>query len=254
MTEALAHDLGKENHSISFFVMNKSIEDDNLFFYLEQQDEMTDMNSLVITHTTPEIFEMVDSSFVTIGNLVDLFLNSFEQNNITLLEFCHHLLEFVRDADLHNSSHQLLNSSEVIGFLLPDLSSSNTSSVDLTASLARDALTSLSSSSAISDISATFLSNSSSSMSPNRSDMAFVATEDQSIHDILDILSFNSLGTLTTTSAISITSNNNYPQEYKNFFRKNDVPQKEKNVVQVHEGAEIGKKREEKVLLVKLFF
>ena len=55
-------------------------------------------------------------------------------------------------------------------------------------------------------------------------------------------------------SAISITSKSNYPQGYKRVFRKNDVPQKEKNVVQVHEGAEIGKKKEEKVLLVKLFF
>ena len=82
-----------ERHSISFFVMNKPLEDDNIFFYPEQQDEMTD-----------------------------------------------------------NSSHHLLNSSKVIGFLLPDLSSFNTSSVDLTTTLASDALTSLSSSSAISDI------------------------------------------------------------------------------------------------------
>jgi len=41
---------------------------------------------------------------------------------------------------IHNSSHHVLNSSKVIGFLLPDLSSFNTSSVDLTTSSARDAL------------------------------------------------------------------------------------------------------------------
>ena len=209
MIEALARDLGNENLSISFFVMNKSIEDDNIFFYHEQQDEMTDVNSLVIAHTTSEIFEMVDGSFVTIRNLIDLPLNSSEQGNILLLEFCHRLLEFVRDAAFHNSSHHLLKSSTVIGFLLPDLSSFNTSSVDLTTSLARDALTSLSSSPAISDISATFLFNSSSSMSSNLSDMAFTATEDQSIHDILDIRSFTFSGTLTTTSAVSITSKSN---------------------------------------------
>ena len=32
--------------SISFFVVNKTIKDDNIFFYPEQQDEMTDVNSL----------------------------------------------------------------------------------------------------------------------------------------------------------------------------------------------------------------
>jgi hypothetical protein len=55
-------------------------------------------------------------------------------------------------------------------------------------------------------------------------------------------------------SAISIFPKNNYLQKYKKVFRKNGAHQKEKNVVQVHEGAEIRKKREEKVLLVKLFF
>ena len=39
--------------------MNKSIEDNNIFFYPEQQDEMIDVNTLVIAHTSPEIFEMV---------------------------------------------------------------------------------------------------------------------------------------------------------------------------------------------------
>jgi len=55
-------------------------------------------------------------------------------------------------------------------------------------------------------------------------------------------------------SAISITSKNNYLQKYERVFRKNGAHQKERNVVQVHERAEIGEKREEKVLLVKLFF
>jgi hypothetical protein len=76
----------------------------------------------------------------------------------------------------------------------------------------------------------------------------------------------NSSGIFNLNSAISIASKSNYPHGYKKIFRKIDVPQKERNVVQVHEGAEIGnvvqvhegaeigKKREEKVLLVKLFF
>ena len=37
-------------------------------------------------------------------------------------------------------------------------------------------------------------------------------------------------------------------------IKRDDAQVRDKNVVQVHEGAEIGKKREEKVLLVKLFF
>jgi hypothetical protein len=107
-----------------------------------------------------------------------------------------------------------------ICFLLPDLSTFNTSSVDQTTSCARDAFTSLQSSYAISNTLATFLLNSSYFMSFNLSDMAFTTTEDQSIHDSLDIRSFNFLGTLTTNSTILITLDNRDHPLYKKFFRK----------------------------------
>jgi len=82
------------------------------------------------------------------------------------------MLEIVGDENIIESHYKpinLSNSSIVIGFL-PDLM---VSSMDLTTASHTDSLTSLSSSSAISDISATFLLISSSSMSSRLSEMAF---------------------------------------------------------------------------------
>ncbi|OFV68505.1 MAG: hypothetical protein SCAL_000181 [Candidatus Syntrophoarchaeum caldarius] len=166
--------------SVSLVVMNEPVEDEN-----------------------PEILETMDHLLVTGRNLVYLHLNSSKKCHVFLFDLYHRSFEFVGDADLHNSLHHLSNSSRLMGFLLPDSSSFNTSSVDLTTSLARESLTSFSSS-GISDISAIFLPISSSSISCNLSEIAFNATAGQSTQSILDIRSFSLSGITTFIFAIPI--------------------------------------------------
>jgi len=79
--------LTDEKLSVSLVVMNKSVEDDDIFFDFEEQNKFPNVNTFIIAHTSPEIFKMMDGSFVTIGNLVNLPLNSSEQGNILLFEF-----------------------------------------------------------------------------------------------------------------------------------------------------------------------
>jgi hypothetical protein len=197
-----------KNLLIGFIMVNQSVKDDGILFNPEKQNKASDLDSLVITHISPEIFEVVNRNPIKSSDLVDLLLNTPEQGGIRPLESFQGSGEFIGRDNLHKSSHQLLNSSKVMVFLLPDLSSFNTTSVDLTTSLANDSLTSRLSSAGISDICAAFLSNSSSSILSILSENAFSATEGQLTHSNLSILPSNSFEILIFNSPMPLTKDN----------------------------------------------
>jgi hypothetical protein len=106
---------------------------------------------------------MVDGGFVTTDDLLNLFSDGESKCFVLMSEFVQPAFQFWGDDKIesHYNPINLSNSLIVISFL-PDLM---VSSMDLTTASHTDSLTSLSSSSGISDISATFLLISSSSMS-----------------------------------------------------------------------------------------
>ncbi len=214
----------KKNLLIGFIMVNQSVKDDGILFNTEKQNKASDLDSLVITHISPEIFEVVNRNPIKSSDLVYLLLNTPEQGGIRPLVSFQGSGEFIGRDNLHKSSHQLLNSSKVMVFLLPDLSSFNTTSVDLTTSLANDSLTSRLSSAGISDICAASLANSSFSISSNLSENAFSATEGQLTHSNLSILPSNSFEILIFNSPISHTKNNK-DSEHLNTYSLLKIPE-----------------------------
>ena len=179
---------------IGFIMMPESVKNNGVFFDLEHKDKTSNMNSFEIFEVSSEILEMFNSSFIQSSDLVNLLLDGSEQSKVFSLEPRQGILNS-SGINVHTESHHLLNSSKVIGLRLPDLRSLAVASMDLTTSLAIDSLTSLVSSSGISDISRIFFLSCNSSRSSSVSENACLATEDQLIQSVLDIFSFNFSGT-----------------------------------------------------------
>ena len=185
-----------EKGLVSFVVVNELYEDKGVPFHPKHEDKATDVNSLVIAQVPFEILEMMDCSFVQGSDLVNLLSGSREESEVILPELSHGFFNCVGvDGEAHNSSHHLLKPLRLIAFRLPDFNSVAMRFDDSTISFARDSLTSLVSSSAISDISRTFFINCSFLTSFNVSANACLATEDQLTQSVLDMSSFNSSGT-----------------------------------------------------------
>ena len=203
--------------SISLVMMNKFVKNNYISSDFKEQNKGTYVSSFAFTQVAPEVFVVVDRNFVTISNLVNFLLNSPEHGQISSLEFFKSLSEFIRSEyfKIHNSSHHLLNSSRVIGFILPDFKSLKVLSQDSSISLTKDSLTSLLSSGEIPDISAIFLSNSTSSISSILSEKDLAAILDQSTHPNLSIFFSNLSGTLTFNSTSFINNNNTYLNKQK---------------------------------------
>jgi len=155
------------------------------------------MNPFIVTQVSPEIFEVINKNHVPADNLSDFLSNSNSKSLIFMSQFIKNISQIWSDDKLksHFKPISLSNSFKVIGFILPDLSFLELSSIDLTTSLTTDSLTSLLSYSDISDISLTFLINSNSLASFNVLENACLATDDQLIQSNLFIFSFNLSGT-----------------------------------------------------------
>lgn len=178
---------------VCLIMMEKPVKNNNIFFGFKEKNKASYMNSLMPARIMPEILEMHYCGFIEPGNLANLGLNSQKQSSIFMLEFSKEAVK-LGSVNLHKEVHQLLNSSGVIGFFLPDFSSLEVCSIDAITSFATDSLTSLLSSSEISEIARILFFNSSSFTSFNVSANARLATEDQLTQSVLDISSFNLSG------------------------------------------------------------
>ena len=199
----------KPGFLISPVMVNEPIENNRIIFDLEHQYETSDMNASKIGQAAPEIFVMVDGSFVTVDDLSNLFSDCKSKRPVLMGKFVQPAFKCGGNNEFKGHSSNpisLSSSSSVIGFL-PDLMVSST---DLTTSLQMDSFTSRSSSQGISEISSTFFRNSSSSISSNLSEIAFLAMADQLTQSTLDIRSFSCGGTDNVIAAIFHTFDNNY--------------------------------------------
>ena len=78
----------RKNPLIGIIMVNQSVKDDGVLvlFNPEKQNKASDVDSLVIAHITPEIFEMVNGNLIKSGDLTDFLLNLSEQGEILPLE------------------------------------------------------------------------------------------------------------------------------------------------------------------------
>ena len=216
--------LGLSNNSlIGFIVMPESVKNNSVSLNLKHKNKRANMNSFIVAETSFEIFEVHNSSIIQLSDLVNLLLNSSEQRRIFLIQLSQDFFN-PGSVDVHIESHHSLNSSKLIGFILPDLISLDVFSMDSTTSLTTESLTSLVSSSGISDISRIFFFNCSSSISSSVSENACLATEDQLIQSVLDIFSFNFSGTDNVMVPILDLQNNYLYYVYaKDIFKSFEI-------------------------------
>ncbi|MBN2251797.1 MAG: hypothetical protein JW724_06970 [Candidatus Altiarchaeota archaeon] len=192
---------------VGLVVMFEPVEDDGVSFAFEEEHEaFSDMHPLVVGEIPPEVLEVPDVVRVEKRYLVDLFSDRPEKDGILPCEPFEGPVKFLGASDVHRLSHHLLNSSRVMGLILPSLRPLAVSSMDLTACFATSSLTSRLSSSDIPDISAIFLRSSSSSTSLNFSENALRATEDQFIQSTCSMRFFNVSGTDKVIVAIKNTT------------------------------------------------
>lgn len=201
----------KKNDSlVNIVMMPERIEDNCVFFNLKYQDKTSNMNPLIVFKISSEVLEMVNENDVAVYDLVHLLSNGKSKYPIFLSKLIKKSCQVWSDNKFktHFRPINLSKSFEFMCFVLPDLSFFDVSSIDLTTSLTTEGLTSLVSSSDISDIARILFFNCSSFMSFNTSKNACLATDDQLIQSVLDISFFNLSGTDNVIVAIFDTKCN----------------------------------------------
>ncbi|MEA3254826.1 MAG: hypothetical protein U9Q22_03210, partial [Candidatus Altiarchaeota archaeon] len=130
-------EVGYTLSSVGIVMMLETLENNFVSFKPEEKNKTPYLNSFVFTGVMPEILEMFDGGFIVRGDLLNLLLNSTEQDRILLLNPAKSLTN-PGGIDLHNSSHHLSNSSIVMAFpegsFLAFLSSSINSSFNSSSS------------------------------------------------------------------------------------------------------------------------
>jgi len=186
--------------------MGKSIKYNGVSFKFEHKDKTSNMGSFVILEIMPKIFEVINKSYITVNNLKYFFSNRNGKGLVFMGKFIK-LFSQRRSNDeikTHFNPIILSNSSKLIGFFLPDFSSLDACSIDLTTSLTTDSLIFLLSSLDIPDISLTIEN---SKFRTNCLTTLFNANSNSSL---------NSFGIFTLIDISSIYEY--YSQEYLNLW------------------------------------
>lgn len=218
-----------EKGLVGFVVMNEFYKDDAILFNPEHKNKASYVDSFVIAEPAPQIFKVHEGNVIKRRNLKDFLFNSFEKNDVFRFNFFENICN-LRQVSFHIESYHLLNSSTVNAFLFPDLSSFEIFSPNRTASFATDAFTSRLKESCISDISFTFLINSSSFTSSSVSANACLAIDDQLIQSTFSIFSLSMSG----IDSVIVPMYNLYTKDvFKSFVCTEDtynVIEMEKNI------------------------
>ncbi|MFH1641354.1 MAG: LamG-like jellyroll fold domain-containing protein, partial [Nanoarchaeota archaeon] len=186
-----------DNSLVSFIMVDEPIKDYSVSFNLKHQYKASNMCSFIQLEVTPKILEVFQKNNIAVYDLSNLLSDSNSKDFVFLSKLIELFMECGGNykSESHLSPINLSSSSKDIGFILPDLSLSEVSSIDLIASLATSSLTSLVSSSEIPDMEKIDLLSSISLKSFNISTKARLAIADQLIKSLLSISDFNLSGT-----------------------------------------------------------
>ncbi len=101
---------------VGLVVMNKVFKDDFISFNFEYEDKTSNLDSFVVTQSMPEIFEMLNSSFITGNNLSDFFIYNNGEIFVFSRDFIDSVPQFIRKLEFesHFNPDNLSNSSKVI--------------------------------------------------------------------------------------------------------------------------------------------
>jgi len=102
--------------SIDPVMMVKIFEDDSVTFNLKSENKASNLSSFEVAHVMPEVFEIINSSFITTSNLTHLLLDCNKEGMVFSPENSQDLLQMFRRlrAECHSSSNHLSNSSGAI--------------------------------------------------------------------------------------------------------------------------------------------
>src|SRR3989338_4549695 len=213
---------------VSVVMVKKAVEDNSISLQFEHKDKRADMDTLAAAKAVPKVLEVPDFVFIQCGDLGYLLADGREKDRVFFLQPVKDFID-ICGVDVHVSrtsqqvmgrcrvceaekkrtdndhnycycelfdgQNRFLNSSMVCGLSLPDFSSLAVFSMDCITSFAISSLTSLESSSSISESSLTFLSDLSSFTSSSVSENALRATEDQLIQSAWSISDLRLSGT-----------------------------------------------------------